>query len=276
MRRDGSIVWARVAINGIRDSKGVLRWCAAVLEDITEKLRVEQQLSLAQQVSGLATWNFAVDANSSETSRAYNKVFGLADAEPAPSLSDLIERVHPDDRRRVSITIQRAIATGIGYMHKYRIVHPNGDVRWLRGIAKCTLDASGKVTNLIGATIDITDSRNEILQSTPRQISLMLDHIQRNWNKQLSVADLAKQVSYIRDKSIDILQQKEFQQQLTLKICDCVTHTRNLVSPTVARRLSVLHLLAAFRTPATLLVNTRLSFASYHRNTKVGRALCLD
>ena len=86
LRRDGSIVWARVAVNGIRDGKGVLRWCAAVLEDITEKLRVEQQLSLAQQVSGFATWNFAVDANSSETTTAYNKVFGLADAEPAPSL----------------------------------------------------------------------------------------------------------------------------------------------------------------------------------------------
>ena len=193
LRRDGSIVWARVAVNGIKDSAGTVRWCCAVLEDISEKVRIEQQLSLAESVSGLATWTYAVNTDSSETSNAYNSVFGVGANRHAPSLDEVIKRAHPEDRKSVAATIQRAIATGSGYAQEYRIVQENGDVRWLRSMANCTLDAAGNVTNLVGATIDITDSKNIIQRRAPKQISKMLAHIEKNWDKPLSIDLLAKQ-----------------------------------------------------------------------------------
>ncbi|WKA26190.1 PAS domain-containing protein [Bradyrhizobium roseum] len=193
LRRDGSVVWARVAVNGISDSAGTLRWCCAVLEDITEKVRLEQQLSLAVRVSGMATWSYVVRTNTSETSKTYNSVFGVGENEGAPSLDELLRRVHPDDRKSVATTIQRAIATGSGYAQEYRIVQENGHVRWLRSMASCTLDTAGCVTHLFGATIDITESKNRIQHRSPKQMSEMLAYIDENWNEPLSIDLLAKQ-----------------------------------------------------------------------------------
>ena len=162
-------------------------------------------------------------------------------------------------------------------MHEYRIVHPNGDIRWLRGIAKCTLDASGKVTNLIGATVDITDSRNEILQTAPKQIGSMLDHIQRNWNKQLSVADLAKQVG---------CSSRQIHRYFAAEGISVTTYVKNLRLRHAHQKLSQpdgrttvvgVALACCFQNTGHFAREYKAEFGELPSETlKVGRALCLD
>lgn len=75
---DGNILWAHVAVRGIRDSNGELRWCSAAAFDITASKLIERQLLAAREVAGLATWIFEVETNSSETSPGYNALFGVS------------------------------------------------------------------------------------------------------------------------------------------------------------------------------------------------------
>ena len=102
LRGDGNLVWVHVTVNAIRGSKGEVRWCSVAVEDIGTTKILEQQLAAAQRVAGLATWNFAVKTNSSETSPSFNALFGVSTSAPAPSLDELIGRVHPDTTGRTS------------------------------------------------------------------------------------------------------------------------------------------------------------------------------
>lgn len=193
LRGDGNLVWVHVTVNAIRGSKGEVRWCSAAVEDIGATKILEQQLAAAQRVAGLATWNFAVKTNSSETSPSFNALFGVSTSAPGPSLDELIGRVHPDDKADFRTTVRRAVAGRAGYTHEYRIVRQGGEVRWLREIATCVYDAAGDVTNLIGATIDVTDMRTrQGSELAPKPIRDIFRHIETNWNQPLSINELAK------------------------------------------------------------------------------------
>jgi PAS domain S-box-containing protein len=193
LRGDGNLVWVHATIYAIKDSKGEVRWCSAAIEDITATKILEQQLAAAHKVAGLATWNFAVKTNRAETSSSFNALFGVSTTAPGPSLDQLIQRVHPNDREDVRSTIARALARRSGYTNEYRILREGGEVRWLREIATCVYDAAGEVTNLVGATIDITDAKTrQESDLTPKPIRDIFRHIEANWNQPLSINELAK------------------------------------------------------------------------------------
>lgn len=189
---NGDPVWVHLTVNALRDSNGELRWCAAAMEDITAIRAPSPPHGVSSQVAGLATWNFAVKTGGADVSPSFHALFGVP-ASIAPSLEELLGRVHPDDKADVRSTIARALTRRAGYTHEYRILRQDGEVRWLREIATCLHDATGEVTNLIGATIDITDSKaRQTPERAPKPIRDILQYIETNWNQPLSVVELAK------------------------------------------------------------------------------------
>jgi AraC-like DNA-binding protein len=184
-------MWAHSAFRAIKDSRKRLRWCSAAILDITAAKLLERQLVAAQDVAGLATWNFEVKKNSSETSAGYNALFGVSSASPGPSLNEMLSRVHAEDRATVAFTIRKALSTGTGYTHEYRVLGEQGDVRWLRGLATCLYDGAGEVANLVGATIDITSEKQNRANEIPQPMRDVLEYISDNWNKRLNVEDIA-------------------------------------------------------------------------------------
>jgi len=191
-RKDGSIVWVHVTVTAVKDSKGVIRWITCAVEDITEATILREKLVLAEQLSGLATWNWSVGENSTETSPRYNALFGLVDEVPSPSIEAFFQRVHPQDRKAVRSTIKRAL-NGTPYTQEYRVVQANGEIRWMRGIARPVKDGTGKVSNLIGATLDITELKDgKLPKEIPSNMANAIRYIEQNWNKPLALPAIAK------------------------------------------------------------------------------------
>jgi PAS domain S-box-containing protein len=191
--RDGRIVWAHVTASVVRDAAGGMRWTTRVVEDITGRKLLEQQLAIAEEIGGLATWNWSVKPDHTQTSPRYNALFGLAEGTPQPSVDEFLARVHPDDRKAVAATIRRALAGG-DFTHDYRTVRPGGEIRWMRAMATAVRDADNQVSNLVGATLDITEVKNrhqpELVSKAIRDV---VRHIEANWNKPLSIADVARE-----------------------------------------------------------------------------------
>jgi PAS domain S-box-containing protein len=192
LRRDGSIIWASVTVDTIQRS-GDVTWSIALVEDISARKILEQQLDAAETVATLATWNWAVKSDTSTISPSYNSLHGLPKATPAPSLMEAMRHVHPDDRTHFQETISRGLATRSGYTEEYRIIQANGRIRWLRTTATCLYDAAGEVANLIGATIDITDVKTrQRSRSVSAPIRNILRHIERHWNEAISLKELGR------------------------------------------------------------------------------------
>ncbi|PYL72288.1 MAG: PAS domain-containing sensor histidine kinase, partial [Verrucomicrobia bacterium] len=72
------------------------------------------------------------------------------------SFEDLMSQVHPEDRSRIRQTINDALRDGKDYESEYRLVLPDGIVRWMSTRGRIHFDSAGKPSRLLGISIDIT------------------------------------------------------------------------------------------------------------------------
>ncbi|HEV7767054.1 MAG TPA: PAS domain S-box protein [Thermoanaerobaculia bacterium] len=143
----------RSASTALRESEGRFR-------ELTEHIRE-------------VFWMVAVD--SSETlyiSPAYESVYGRTRESAYQDPLSFTQAIHPDDRARVLAIIERDQAKG--FELEYRIVRPDGDVRWIWDRGFPIQDASGRVYRVAGIAEDITERKKleEQLRRTQRLESI--------------------------------------------------------------------------------------------------------
>lgn len=140
-----------------------------VAQDVTdivvsrqELVRSEERLRMALAAShgvGLYDWDVAKNLVYAEPNfaRAFN-----VDPEAA-AVGVPIERftasIHPDDYERVSRAIAHELATGKGYAEEYRLLQPDGSIRWLTVQGRCSMAPDGSPVRFSGVAVDITDRR---------------------------------------------------------------------------------------------------------------------
>ena len=78
-----------------------------------------------------------------------------------------LARVHEEDRPRVLRTLDEILQARDPWDHTYRVVRPDGAVRWMQSLGRAERDATGRVTRLTGLELDITERRRaeEALQA---------------------------------------------------------------------------------------------------------------
>lgn len=106
-------------------------------------------------------------------SSAYERVWNRPGGED-PEEDVLWPRaVHPEDRERVAAEFQRAATTGT-FDVRYRIVRPDGTLRWLRDRGYGQADAAGRVVLLAGIAEDVTERLNA--EEQLQRLRLLSDH----------------------------------------------------------------------------------------------------
>lgn len=95
-------------------------------------------------------------------SPAYQRMFGRDPSVGTDAEAGWLAAIHPDDRARVIDSFARQ-ASG-NYNETYRIVRPDGSIRWIRGRAFPVCDESGAVVRIAGLAEDITDRRRLEIQ----------------------------------------------------------------------------------------------------------------
>ena len=173
VRRDGSRFWADVAITALRDPAGQVTGFAKVTRDMTElrrsKERVEASearlheqrtlLAEAQKVAGVGCWEWDPASGRLTWSDELCRMYGVDAAAFQPSFEAYLERVHPEDRQHAGAMVARALIDGRAFTIEERIVRPDGTLRWLRSHCEAVRDAAGRPVKLLGACLDVTESR---------------------------------------------------------------------------------------------------------------------
>lgn len=103
-------------------------------------------------------------------SPAYESIWGRTVASVFESPASWIEAIHPDDRDRVEQSARERQAAGT-YDEEYRIVRPDGSLRWIHDQAYPVRDESGAVTRVAGVAEDVTERRT--LEDSLRQTQKM-------------------------------------------------------------------------------------------------------
>jgi len=154
----------------------IVRWYATST-DIHDQKRTEEELAdsrerlrAALDASGTGTFRWDIDSGKLDWDDNLDRLFGLAPGSTARSLPEFIHLVHPDDRPRVIDACARCAAGATEFAEEYRVVWPDGTVRWLSDKGR-VYQSVGGTRYMAGACVDVTDRRvkEDALRAADRQ-----------------------------------------------------------------------------------------------------------
>ena len=128
------------------------------------------RLRNALGAAGMGTWHVDLNSGVATHDESLNRILGLEAIETEGPLRDPnFTRLHPDDFARVMHAIDSAITSRGEYSLEYRIVRPDGEVRWLQDRGRIIVDDNGAARYATGAVMDVTARRQ--LEDHERMLS---------------------------------------------------------------------------------------------------------
>ena len=163
--RRGHWVWIRTVGRVLtRTSAGQPEWMFGTHVDCTHEVegrealqRARQRLELALEGGNLAVWEYDVRGNYLSWERRIFQLYGLPEDASDLSYDEWLTLIHPDDRARVAHEVSEVVEGRKPYDIKFRIIRPDGCVRYMRSAARASLNSMGRVVALLGTTWDMTD-----------------------------------------------------------------------------------------------------------------------
>jgi len=114
----------------------------------------EERMSLAAEAGNLGLWIRDVEKDELWMTEKGRELFGFGKTEVV-SVKRFLMAVHSEDRERIEQAVHHALAHGDNYESEYRIVRPDGKVRWVAGFGRVEFK-NGKPAFVRGVTRDIT------------------------------------------------------------------------------------------------------------------------
>ncbi len=162
---DGSVRRVFVTARFRKGADGVPIGVFGVMQDITARAALEselrqalEELSVAQHVGKIGSWSLEADTGEVRWSDEMVRLMGV-DASTAGDPKDFPNIVHPDDRARITQNIERVIPARLDSTDEFRIVLPDGEVRWIRCTGRWHDGPAGRRSRMLGTNQDITAER---------------------------------------------------------------------------------------------------------------------
>ncbi len=164
--KDGRRIHISVSVSPIRDAQGRVIGASSIKRDVTERKQTaetlrqsQERLHLALKAARMGTWLWDVTSNALSWDEGLENLYNLAPGEKITRHEQFLERVHQDDRAFVESSVERALHAG-GLDYEFRIVLPNGRVRWLADQGRVVRDQAGNLLYMTGVCLDVTDRKH--------------------------------------------------------------------------------------------------------------------
>ena len=148
----------------------------------------EERLDLAAASAGAGVWSLDVETDRFWVTDKLRDIFQFAPDEDL-TFGRFLEAVHPDDRENVEATLAHSLATRDLARLEYRIVLPDGDLRWVISRGRSYPGTPAQPERVMGVTMDITPRK-----TMEARIQTQLEEIQ------LLKQQLEQENVYLRDE----------------------------------------------------------------------------
>jgi PAS domain S-box-containing protein len=117
--------------------------------------RSEERLRFALDAASMGIWDWDLSTNDVQWSDNLARIHGLAEGVFDGTFAGYEREIHPEDRPRVFASIQKALNEGVPHEVEYRIVNPDGTVRWCEGKGRVEYD-DGRPARMSGVCMMVT------------------------------------------------------------------------------------------------------------------------
>jgi PAS domain S-box-containing protein len=195
-----SPIWVKSSGRAFFDEEGKMSRVVGIVADITdqklveEALRVsEERLRLAQKVACIGTFERNVRTGVNTWTTEMESMYGLPPGGFGRTRTAFEQLIHPDDRAKITKLVDEALKTGQPTSGEWRVIWPDGSVRWIAGRWQAIMDESGP-SRVVGVNIDITDRKRteQALRESEERLRL--------------AAQAARMFAYSWDAATDVIE----------------------------------------------------------------------
>jgi PAS domain S-box-containing protein len=134
--------------------------------DLTDRKRAEEALSEsrgmlahAQAMAHVGHWDRDLSTGKVRWSDETYRIYGLTPREEDMDMPSFLQVIHPEDRARVDKALGDAIDGVRPYETVFRVVRPDGSIRWVHGKGEVTFTSDGRPERIFGTVLDITERK---------------------------------------------------------------------------------------------------------------------
>ena len=202
LRADGRVNWVSWEMVPWRQADGSIGGAMLFSEDITERRAAEaalrdseSRLRLVQQIGGVVFTDRTLPDPDAVVSDGFAGIYGLPPGMQHVPVTEILARVHPDDRDRVTAVIQQTLDSTGTIATEFRICRPDGVVRWIGLRSEAFPGPTGLVQRIVSAQQDITEivTAREILLARQVELERMARHLRK-------ARDLAEQANRAKSR----------------------------------------------------------------------------
>jgi two-component system NtrC family sensor kinase len=165
-RQDGTPFWNELNLSPIRDETGTLTHFIGVQTDVTTRVQSEialkdseTRLRLALSATSMGVYDWDLQTGQITWSEELEALFGLERRSFAGTYEAYLSYIDPEDCYRVNQTLIQQVDSGGNFNLEYRIVRPDGTVRWVANRGAVVRNQLGAAVRMTGTMIDISDRK---------------------------------------------------------------------------------------------------------------------
>mgnify|MGYP002777085149 CR=1 FL=1 len=164
------------------------------LKQIEEHLRqTEERLQLALTSAQIVAWDLDLQTNQVVCTPNALEIWGLQ----AGTTDEFRNLIHPDDRHQLRQTAEQAILGDRSFSQKYRVLAPDGKIRWLQSQGRVYLNDRGQPTRMVGVSVNITERKQ--IEAEREVLLAKLQHKERQQQFLIELNDTIRAIQDAKD-----------------------------------------------------------------------------
>jgi PAS domain S-box-containing protein len=182
LRQNGQEFPAEASVAKLHTREGML--FTVMLKDVTERQQTQAKLQAskallvkAEAIAKIGSWEYDHETNTTSWSEELFNILDFDKDATVPSCEAVFERIHPEDRLLVKKTLIEGHQQGKAWELDYRLLLPNGTLKYIESRGEPTINVQGKVFKVLETIMDVSDriQAEKSRQRSEAQLKLITD-----------------------------------------------------------------------------------------------------